>query len=88
MRRLSALPDKEKIAALYAYAQRIFTVCGVQVQDDEAAALYDEALFSDHTMTAQHVQTMQAFADDAVVKCKRADGGLRRIKHVLWDCIY
>ena len=58
------------------------------MQNDEAAELYDEALFSDHTMTAQHVQTMQAFADEAAATCKRADSGLRRIKHILWDCIY
>ena len=88
MRRIQALPDKEKVAALFVYAQRICSACGIQVQDDEAAALYDEALFSNHTMTARHVQTMQAFAYEAAAKCKRADGGLRRIKHILWDCIY
>ena len=88
MRNMQALPDPEKIAALYRYAQRICLSCGVPLQDDEADALYEEALFSDHTMTARHAQTMQRYADKAVAACRRADGGLRRIKHMLWDCLY
>ena len=88
MRRLRALPDKEKIAALYGHAQHICAVCGVTMRDAEAAALCDEALFSDHVMTAQQAETMQRFADEAVAACKRADSGLKRIRHILWDRLY
>ena len=88
MRAMQALPDKEKITALYAYAQRICSVCGVPMQNADVDALYEEALFSDHPMTAEHVQTMQTFAYEAATACRRKDCGLRRIKHILWDCIY
>ena len=88
MRRMQALPDQEKIAALYGYAQRVCAVCGVTMRDDEAAALYDEALFSDHAMTAQQAETMQAYVNQAVAACKQADGGLKRLRHILWDRLY
>ena len=88
MRAMQALPDKEKVIELYRYAKRICASCGVQMQNADVDALYAEALFSDHVMTAEHVQMMQTFALEAAGECKRKDSGLRRIKHILWDCLY
>ena len=88
LRRIHAMPPKERIPALYAYAQYVQKQGGVCVPDAEARRLRQEALFSNHTMTERHVERMEQYVTQSVTLCREKDTLPKKLRHILWDCLY
>ena len=88
LRKIRSLPPNGRIPALYAYAQYVQEQGGVCVPDAEARRLRQEALFSNHTLTEAHVERMERYVAQSVARCKEKDTLPKKLRHILWDCLY
>lgn len=82
--------NREAIALRYGYAAALLRACpGAERAGQEAAeALKQEALFSNHPMSAQQRQAMDAYAASVLAACRRRWRFSQKLRYRLWDCLY
>lgn len=90
LRAMANSSDRESIALRYGYAVALLRSCGdPEVEGAQAARLLNrEALFSNHPMTWQQREEMDAFACRVLNVCKEKWTIPQKLRYRLWDCLY
>lgn len=86
---LDAEPN-EAIAAMFGYLSMFMSACGRDIAEIDAQffELNDEAVFSNHCMTAEQKAAMQAFVESTVDEYRRSRTFLERLRDRYIACIY
>lgn len=90
LRGMEEASDRESIALRYGYAVALLHSCGEPDVEGsrEAQLLNREALFSNHPMTRQQREEMDAFACRVLNVCKEKWTIPQKLRYRLWDCLY
>lgn len=86
---IDGMSNRDAIALRFGYALRLAASCGLNLEGEEQAReLNREALFSNHEMTTEQKEEMDACAQRVLDTCKETWTILQKLRYKLWDCLY
>lgn len=87
---IDAALNREAIALRFGYAVSLLGTCdGLTVDGSQMAEnLNREALFSNHEMTDNQRQEMDAYAQKVLEACRNTWTIPQKLRYLLWDCLY